>query len=451
MRRALFLINIFIFFIGYSYGEIKTLTLDNVRQLALNNSLDVRQAEKNVKIAQAQLNESYADFFVPDLSVSGAYNYNVYGNTNNQIQQIIQNGQTVIVTNQFPDNYSAGLTLSKTLYNGFQYKNAVNIQTLNLELLKKTLENQKNQTILTALTNFYNLFLLEENIKNSETADKDLHEQMNFAEQNYKYGNTNALDFLKSKLAYQNNQPKIIAARHAYLIAKINLCNELGITNYDEVEFIGNLFETTNALNEPLPMDKYIDLALSNDITLKNNIYNLEVAKLNKQTQELSRVPTITGSLAYKYDYERGNNDVYTSNSRSWVPSWSAGLGISAAIEDWLPFSRRENSIIEYDENVKKYEFARDEQINTVTLLVKTLILQLKEYSETVESERINVDVAAMSLDLAKKMYMLKTASFIDINDSESSYRQAVSDYLQSIYNFYSSYLNLKIKIGESI
>ncbi len=433
---------------GNIYGEIKTLTLENVRDLALKNSSSVLQAEKDVKIAQAQLNESYGDFFVPAITASGNYGY-----TGTGIEVVQFQGQNVSVPNNYPDTYSGSLSLAKPIFDGFKLQNAVSTQRFNLNLAVMKLNDEKNQIELDAETRFYHLSYLEQNIKNSEAADKDLLEQLNYSEQNYKAGNATELDYIKSKLAYTSNKPILIKARHDYNIEKVTLCNELGITNnYNDIAFIGDLMQTTNYLIDSFPEDEYSRLAISNDITLKTIINTLEIARLNKNTQEWARFPILSGNVGYRYDYRPASGSGSgAAAGRTWQPSWDVGLGVSASIDDWIPFSRGANSITEYDENVKKQELARDQQISTVDLQLRTLIMQLKENKETVDSQTDNVVLATESLDMTKKRYLLGDASFLDINDSESSYEQAISAYLLAVYDYYSNYLKLKVMIGKPL
>ena len=54
-------------------GDIRTINVSNAVELALKNNLDLKQAEKDIMIAEAQYGESFADFSLPGVALSGSF------------------------------------------------------------------------------------------------------------------------------------------------------------------------------------------------------------------------------------------------------------------------------------------------------------------------------------------------------------------------------------------
>ncbi len=112
---------------------------------------------------------------------------------------------------------------------------ASKIKKLNLELAKQRYEDKKKEIITSVSINFYNLLLIKENIKLLEELDKSLKERWNYAEASYKAGVVSEYDKIRAEVAYKNNQPNLIRVKNGYITAKISFCNQIGLTNYDEI------------------------------------------------------------------------------------------------------------------------------------------------------------------------------------------------------------------------
>ena len=171
MKNGILLVILFFTSLSYA-GEIRTITLSNALELALQNNLDLKQSEKDVRIAEAQYGESFADFWLPGINLSGSYSYldplTVSNGTITTPSSYSVAGGKIIpsgfntITNVFPNNYSAGLTVSKALFTGFRNWNSLEIKRMNLELARKKYADQKENILYTTETSFFNLSILRE-------------------------------------------------------------------------------------------------------------------------------------------------------------------------------------------------------------------------------------------------------------------------------------------------
>ncbi|MGC8765962.1 MAG: TolC family protein [Brevinematia bacterium] len=464
-----------IFLAGFScslaFTEIITLSLSNAIELALRNNLSLLQYEKDVKIAEAQYMQSLGDLYTPSISASGSYTYldpdtvesgkiptPEYGYIVTNMP-VIQGGMptggyvpvpimmpTNIRTNQqvFQDNYSAGITITKPIFTGFKLWNASKIKKLNLELARKKYEDKKREIITTISINFYNLLLIKENIKLLEDLDRSLKERWNYAEASYKAGVVSDYDKIRAEVAYKNNQPNLVRVKNGFITAKIAFCNQLGITNYDEIEVYGNIIDVTNIVVD-ISLTDAINLAISNDIDLKSIEYNIEILKLSKKITSASRYPTVAAFFNYKYDFKKEKS---SDEERKWVDSWNAGVQVSMPIDTLIPFTKTYSAENEMDESIKKLELVRKQVLDGISLKVKNLILQIEQSKALIISQSENVRLAKVGLDLANRRYKTGAASSLELTDSEVSYNQAQVNYLQALYEYFSNVLQLKKTIG---
>jgi len=119
------------------------------------------------------------------------------------------------------------------------------------------------------------------------------------------------------------------------------------------------------------------------------------------------------------------------------------------AIDDWLPSSKTSKMIEESEENIKKAEYLRSQMVDSITLQVDRLLMQLEEAKQNIASQSEAVRLAKLGYDLANKRYRYGTSSSLEVSDALLSLNQAELNYLQAVFSYYSSTLQLKKMIGE--
>ncbi len=454
------------------FGEITTLSLSNAIELALKNNIAIATYEKDMKIAESQYKQAFSDLYMPGISLSASYtlldpktvdnakivtpNYETIVTNMPVLNGGVPTGEVVpvpmfvptgVTTNQtaFQDNYSLGLSITKPLFTGFKIWNNTKIKRLNYELAKQKYEDKKREIITSISTSFYNLLLLKENIRVMSELDRSLKERWNYAESAYKAGIVSEYDKIRAEVAYKNNQPNIIKINNAYKTAKISFLNQIGITNYDEVELYGNILDSTNIVVD-ISYEDALQKAISNDINLKSIEISIETLKISKEINNSSKYPTIAAFFNYKFDYKKEKS---SDEDRKWLDSWNAGLQLSMPIDPWIPVSKVNYANTEIEENIKKLELTKKQITDGIILQVQNIFLQIAQSKELITSQSENVRQAKLGLDIANRKYKAGASSTLEVTDAEVSYNQAQLNYLQAIYEYFSNELQLKKIIGD--
>ncbi len=437
-------------------GDIQTITISNAIDLALKNNLDLRQAEKDVTIAQAQYGESFADFSLPGVALNGSFTlldpltvsngivnspsgYGVKGNV------VYPTGFSTI-SNVYPDNYSGGVTISKALFTGFKLWNLLEIKQMNLDLAKKKYDDTKSLITYNTAVSFYNIMVLRENIKLTQDLDRQLSNQLQSAIIGYNNGIVSELDRVRAEVLYENNMPFLLQATNSYIQSSIALCNLIGVKDYSTVVFLGDLMDYTNVVFTNNNETDVINMALSNSIDLLSIDYALRIIDLNKKVNEGNYYPTLSASFNFQDAYKRQ----FTDTNRNWWPSWTAGLQLSYALDTFIPISKTVKTSQEFDETITKNKLARQEISDGLILQVKTLLLQLDQSKQSISSQQKGLKQAQLGLKLANDQYQAGQASSLNLSDAQASYTQAMQNYLQAVYGYFSSILRLKRLIGEN-
>ncbi len=428
-----------------AYAEnIRTITISNAVEMALNNNLDLKQAEKDVFIAEAQYGENFADFWLPSINVSGTYTMLDPLTVSNGIINTPSGSGFSQTSNVFPNNYSAGLTISKALFLGFRNLDALQIKEINLALARKKYEDAKQATIYSTETAFYDLIVLRENIRLDQDLDRELSNQLISSKINYREGIASQYDYISVEVLYMNNQPKLVQVSNAYQVALISLCNAIGI-DQTNIEFIGDLMDYTNVVFTNTNETDIMEKAASNSIVLLSYDVALKSLALTKGINDANFDPTLSAFFNYDYNYKRQ----FTDTNQNWWPSWSAGLQLSFSVDSWIPISRPSKTDEEYDETIKKTKFSRDEYIESLDLQIKALLLQLNQAVQNLVSQKEGLRLSQIGVRIANEQFAAGQASSLDLINAETAYTQASGNYLQAIFDYFSSALELKRLTGE--
>jgi outer membrane protein TolC len=440
-------------------AEVRTINVSNAVDLALINNPQIKQMAEDVNVAKAQLNESFADLALPKVSLSAGFTLldpqTVESNVINPLEEFPSSMLSLFhlgsisfptYTNVYMDNYSAGLSVNKTLFSGFKYLNSWRLKQINLDITQKKFEDKKREVVSGTLSSFYNLFLLRENISLSEQQNITLSNQQRNVEMNYVNGTATEYDKIRVQVLNTYNRPRLLSVQNAYRTAKMAFCDSLGIKDYDQVEFVGNLLDSTNLTMENEDENTLIAQAISNDINLKALDYTIETMKITREINDGTKYPSLAAFFNFKDDYTK---DSILDVDRRWITSWTTGLQLNIPVDDWLPVSRTANMVSETEANIRKSVDMRDQMRDSIALQVRSLLMQLEVSKVNISSQMEGMSQAKLGLDVANKRYNAGATPASEIIDSEFSYTQAQAAYLQAIYDYYSSVLKLKRMIGE--
>jgi len=171
-----------------SFADSIVIDVDTAISISLSRNLDIRQYEKDVQAAQAKVQQAVASLYYPDINLGFTFNYldpNTVDSGNINKMTLPGFGTTTLTNkNVWADNYSASLKVTKPIFLGFTLLNSLKLQEINLELTKKKLDAKKNDIIFQVKKDFYNLFLLRENIRLTEEMNLQLSNTLKFTKAN---------------------------------------------------------------------------------------------------------------------------------------------------------------------------------------------------------------------------------------------------------------------------
>lgn len=419
------------------------ITLEDALTIAFDNDKTLKQAEYDVRIAQVQKDASFSDLFMPSLSISGGLNLS-------ESQEYTVNNMSTGVYSS-PDTWSASASLSKTLFTGFRNWNTDRARDVNLQMQKDIYYDEKKNVDLNTKLNFYNTFVAQENYR------VYLQQQMNYSNRmretyiKYRNGQVSEYEYLNAKVQYETTKPQVVTLSNQYQSLKLTFIRQIGLTNAaDEVDLVGSILDATNITLPDIAYDDLLTIIMNNNIELKNMSSNLEMLEYNRKVARSYLWPTLSASAnvgVTTVDKVKMENGTFTKN-RGGEFNWGVGFSLNYALDSLLPFSSTAKGAEEIELSIKQMEVSYDQLRDTIEVSSRDLISTARSQALNLQSQAENARTAAYALQMAQRQYRGGTISMLEVNDAEVVYLNAQLAYLQAIYEYFSSTLQVLKLLG---
>ncbi|MBW5389040.1 TolC family protein, partial [Brachyspira hampsonii] len=402
-----------------------------------------KQAEYDVRIAQVQKDASFSDLFMPSLTISGGLDLS------ESKEYSISNRNTGVYSS--PDTWSASASLSKTLFTGFKNWNTDRARDVNLKMKKDTYYDEMLNVDLDTKLNFYNTFVAQENYRVYLQQQLNYSNRMREAYIKYRNGQVSEYEYLNAKVQYETTKPQVITLSNQYQSLKLTFIRQIGLTNIaDDVDLVGNILDATNIALPDMAYDDLLTIIMNNNIELKNMASNLEMLEYNRKVARSYLWPTLSASANVgitTVDKVKMENGTFTKN-RVGEFSWGVGFSLSYSLNSLLPFSSTAKAAEEIELSIKQMEVSYDELRDTIEISSRDLISTARSQAVNLQSQAENARTAAYALQMAQRQYRGGTISTLELSDAEITYLNAQLAYLQAIYDYFSSTLQILKLLG---
>lgn len=416
------------------------INLEDALKIAADNDKTLKQSEYEVKIAQAQKDASFSDLFLPSLTVGGSLN----------LSEPTEFSSTGIYTSI--DTWGANATLSKTLFTGFRNWNTDKANDVNLKMKRDSYYDELKNVDLNTKLNFYNTFIAQENYRVYLQSQLNYSNRMNYNYIQYRNGQVSEYEYLNSKVQYETTKPQVVTLSNQYQSLKLTFIRQIGLTNLaEEVELVGNILDATNIAVPDMEYDDLLTIIMNNNVELSNMESNLQMLEYNKKVARSYLWPTLTGSATVgisTVDRLKMNENREYYKDRTGEFSWGVGFSLNYALDSLLPFSSTAKAAEQIDLSIRQMEANYSQLRDTIEVNSRNLISTARSQALNLESQAENSRTAAYALQMAERQYRGGTISMLEVNDAEVTYLNAQLSYLQAIYEYLSSALQVLKLLG---
>lgn len=456
---------IFVFF-ATGRAQENTLSLDAAIDYALQNSINVKNAQIQVADAEEQVKERLS-IGLPKLSASLGYNYYIdiptsilppffpetefalaqnVDPTGNpipvQVTKLDANGNPVFGEAQeiqfgLRHNFTAGAQLQSLLFD-WTYLTGVRaareFRDYTAESYKVTQREVRNQVIdayLPALILQENVSILDSNLMNLKRLKFE-------TEENYKAGFVEQLDVDRLTLSIANLEVQ----KEALIRQQETVENALKLAiNMDADADIKLTDKIDDLMQEPTAEDLTgnIDYSKRPEMAVINK--GLELADLNIEVNKAGYYPSFSGFFSYQQQYQGDK-----LSDGFWFPTTIVGLQANIPIYS----GGLRKAQVQRAELTKQTNLLQKDQFERgVTMEIQTARINYLSARDRVDNQQENLDLANRIYDTTKIKYKEGVGSSIEITTAEQQLYQTQQAYTSALYDLLVAKFALQRAIGK--
>ncbi|MDR1933723.1 MAG: TolC family protein [Spirochaetales bacterium] len=406
-----------------------TLSVDKAVELAISRNLSLERSRIDA-LALKRANDSRWNVFVPGVETSAALS------RANQTPPADSSPYTA------SGSVALRLSLSPATFTGMKQAAA------DYERGLISLEKARTLLELNVRKIFYELLLLEENIKltwqNILTAEK----RVSQAEENYRGGLVPELDSLSAKVSLENLRPsldeQIIARQEQLDLFKMYL----GIQPEENVHIAGSI---EPEILPALHTESLLPTALASRLDLQELRRIRDVSILNRDTTKQSALLPV---LSLGWAYSPALSDPFASGRwNSYDNFYDNGVfsvSLSLAIDNLLPGSAARNSIAALEDSIKKQDSQILELTRQAGVEIETLGKKIDKSRKTIAALLLNAQLAERTYALTEEAYRQGSRELLSLENAANELQNARFQIAREKYTCITLILDLEYALGLS-
>ncbi len=426
-------INILLFFLCFwNTNAQQTLTLEDVVKMGLDNNYEIKIANNNLKMDQANVSIGNAGM-LPKVTASVV--------DNNGIQNMSQtrtDGTVNSLDNAKNSSLNYGVGLDWNIFDGFKMYAKLD----QLKALQKLGESQLKQTILNKISTihsiYYDLVQQQQQLNALDSTIVISKQRLALAQNRYIIGKASKLEVLNAQVDLNTDTTSLLRQKERLANTKIALNQQLARDTKLDFKVVDLIQVDTK-----LELHKLTELALKQNPELEALVINKQISELQLKQVKGTRYPSVKVTSGYNFAETQSSLGFTTQTS-----SRGLNYGFSASLNLFDGFSQNrtekiaslaiENSKIALDQQHK----ALESQLNSGFQTYMTNI-------ELIDLEAKNEAIAKQNLDITLDKFKIGTITTLEFRTAQLNYLTAKVRYNDSKFQAKLSEIRLKELAGN--
>ena len=425
---------------AFSFGQDKTLTLDQAVNIALQKNTTLQRSMNNLDVAESGVKVAYGNF-MPSLSANGGWNWN----RSEDAGGLRNVGGSVF---NFPPqtsesrNYNAGLNTSVTLFDGLANFASLSQSKDNLESSRLKLERVKQDIVFQTVSLYYAVITNDQLVKVNEENMKWNQRNLETISERNKLGAVTLADVYAQQVKAGNAELALIQAKNNLETAKSNLLSYLNLDVLDTYQYV-DPFSDSMATQMDFTKDftnisDLVKQAMETRPDYKSAQLDLEATQSGVTIARAGHLPSITGSASYSLN---ANEISKIQDSKTY----SARLSINIPIFSGFRVSNQVQ-IAEVQE--KNSALAVDDLERTIKQNIQKTFLDLQASQKSLEVNKRNVTAAEENRKIEESRYSLGSSTLLNVLIANSDLQTAKTNYINAQFNYAQLSEQLKYYLG---
>jgi outer membrane protein len=449
MKKLVLLMTFCILAAGSTFAQVpssqqKVLTLDKAISTALEQNVTVRQAINNSNAAQSSVLAAYGSY-LPNVSARGGWTRQQTDRPAG-VQLIGGQAITLPASTSTSDNFSAGVNVGLTIFNGFAREANFNSAVSNANAADDQAIRTAQQIVyavqgsyLTVLRNRQLVRVSEENLKRDQR-------QLERITESNRVGALSIGDVYRQQSVVAQDEVSLIGAQNTYDKSIADLLSLVGLEVSDtyQIEDPGIPDELTpadisglNARAAGFQDVRQRALAARPDYMGAKESYS--AAQSGVTAAWSNYFPTISASAGYNL-----SNTDFSLLTQSKGISW--GVSINWALFDGFQTNRSIQNAAVQRRNAELSLLQAERNINVD---VKKALLDLDAAGKQYDASLKSVQSATQDRRVAEERYNLGSGTLVDLLTANAGLVNAEVSKVNATYNYIIASRNLDYVIGE--
>jgi outer membrane protein len=426
-----------------SSGQVRNLTLNDVRATALENNVSIIQARNNIDAARSGLTAANGQY-LPTLSASGGWNR--YQTDRPGTDPFIVGGVVIPGTSGFSvdNDFRLGLSLNMVLFDGLSREGvhgqaSAGAQSAEFQSsrTRQTIVFQVDQMYLNVLRTQQLVRVAEENLK------RDLRQLERITESN-RVGALSLADVYRQQSQVAADEFAVINAQNDYDKAQADLVALIGLDvsvpyTFEDPSLIDAIQETATELTpETYVFGALVDSAFANRPDYNSAKEQLNSTRSGVTIAQSGYFPIISAGAGYSLQNDE-LGDLARNKSLNWGINfqWNLfnGFSTSQAVES--------ASVEERNAEIGLVQTERDIRVE-----IKKALLDLEAARKQVEVTQKGLISAKEDLRIQEERYNLGAGTLLDLLTASAGYVNAEAGRINAIYSYIVSKRNMDYVIG---
>ena len=426
----------------------KTLSLEQLKTLALQNNIAVRNARRNIDAAQLQRKEAFTKYF-PNVSGTGAW----FNANKGMAQMDINPGEMItpelgaalaaslpaealaglgspISMSMMKNGTIAGISAVQPVFAGGQIVNGNKLAKVGEEAAALQLQLSENEVEKTTVQYFWQLVSLQEKLNTLAAVERllaDIHKDVDVA---VRAGVAMRNDLLQVKLRQNDTESQKLKLNNGISIVKQLLAQYCGLESADFT--IGQSDLSVKPNTEPGMMN-FQETRLPEYQLLQKQV---EAADLQRKVAVGQHLPSVAVGAGYNYHN-------LMENDRAFAMVFAT---VSVPISDWWGGSQAiKRKKIEYQQAI-------DEQRDKSELLhirAQNAWNNLTEARQQIDIAKRSIEQAEENLRLNRDYYKAGVSKMSDLLEAQLLYQQALDRHIDALADYQNKLLAYRQSVGE--
>lgn len=421
-KKHLFLLTGFVAlcFPLFAQQDSQRIDLKTAIDLALNNNLQVKQAQFQEAITDQNFKQSRFDL-LPTVngSASATRRFGLFFD------------QTTGRLVNDADGLNGNLSSSVTLFQGGQLRNQILQNKYSLEADKSYVEKIKNDLTLSVVTTYLQILTNRDLVIASQQQVEVSKAQLKVAQSNFDVGNNTLADLSQSKSQLANNELSLTNSENAFEISVLDLKQLMEVNPQTEIQVVTPAIPSLESLKLSYSGNEVYQMAVKNYPDIKVAEYNSNVFETAVKVARGGFYPSLSfgGGLGTSY------SNISPIPFRTQLDeNVSKSIGFNLSVPIFNNFKTKTNfniAKIRYNNALVGEQLTKNTLNKTINQAVLDLRSAEKRYHATEQAYKSSKD----AFDVIRKRYEVGLVNAVELNVSQTNFNKSEFDFIQAKYD----------------